>query len=67
MAGAVQAAVDRFGGVDAMVNNAGVVGMMGPIEDTDAAHFDCTLDINLRGVLFGIKHAARCGTWVELL
>ncbi len=59
MAGAVQAAVDRFGGIDAMVNNAAVIGMLGSIEDMDVASFDRTLEINLRGVLLGIKHAGR--------
>ncbi|GAB4820213.1 hypothetical protein N2152v2_007259 [Parachlorella kessleri] len=59
VAAAVQAAVDRFGGLHVMLNNAGVVGGMGPIEDMSAESFSRTLDINLKGVFHGIKHAAR--------
>ncbi len=44
----VQATVDAFGGLDIMVNNAGVAS-----ED-----WDTTLAVNLSGVYYGCKHAA---------
>jgi NAD(P)-dependent dehydrogenase (short-subunit alcohol dehydrogenase family) len=42
-----------------MVNNAGIVGVVGPIASTPADAFDATLAVLLRGVFLGMKHAAR--------
>ena len=56
--GAVQQAVERFGRLDCMFNNAGLAGVAGPIEETDLDGFDDTIAILLRGVVAGIKHAA---------
>lgn len=60
---AVQAAVERFGGLDIMVNNAGIAGQLSCpealLENQDFAEFDRLIQINLRGVALGIKHAAR--------
>jgi NAD(P)-dependent dehydrogenase (short-subunit alcohol dehydrogenase family) len=56
---AVGAAVEHFGRLDCMFNNAGVVGVIGPIADTDADAWDRTMAVLLRGVFLGIKHAAR--------
>ena len=57
----VQAAVARtietFGGLDILVNNAGVVTPVGPLEDADPDAWGKTIDINLKGVMYGI-HAA---------
>ena len=57
--GAVEHAVDRFGRLDAIFNNAGFGGVMEPIVDVDEAAYDETMDGLLKGVFFGIKHAAR--------
>jgi NAD(P)-dependent dehydrogenase (short-subunit alcohol dehydrogenase family) len=54
----VQAVVAQYGAVDIMVNNAGIGYLMQPIVETDAASWDAVLGVNLRGVFFGIKHAA---------
>ncbi len=42
-----------------MVNNAGIVGAVGPIAKTTVESWDTTIAILLRGVFLGIKHAAR--------
>jgi NAD(P)-dependent dehydrogenase (short-subunit alcohol dehydrogenase family) len=57
-AAAVQAAVDRFGGLDIVVNNAGVEFTSLLVDlDPDAARKQ--LEVNLLGTALGIKHAFR--------
>ena len=48
-----------FGGLDDIFNNAGVIGAVGPLWDLDEEDWDYTFDILVKGVFFGIKHAAR--------
>jgi NAD(P)-dependent dehydrogenase (short-subunit alcohol dehydrogenase family) len=56
--GLVQAAVDHFGKIDVMLNVAGIAeGQL--VEDITEAHYRRTLDVDLHGVLFGMKHAIR--------
>ncbi|WP_272874648.1 SDR family NAD(P)-dependent oxidoreductase [Roseomonas haemaphysalidis] len=50
------AAVERFGGVDAWINNAGI-GALGRFEDISVEDHARTVDVNLKGVIFG-SHAA---------
>ncbi|WP_250657574.1 SDR family oxidoreductase [Alkalimarinus coralli] len=45
----------RWGGVDVVVNNAGVGGTAGPIEDVSLADWQWVLDVNLMGVVRGCK------------
>jgi NAD(P)-dependent dehydrogenase (short-subunit alcohol dehydrogenase family) len=59
IAAAVDLAVERFGRLDIMFNNAGIVGAVGPIADTPVEAWDNTMSILLRGVFLGTKHAAR--------
>lgn len=56
--GAVDAA-DEFGGIDIMINNAGIVGPTGPVTDIAYEEYRDLMDINLDGVFLGSKFAAR--------
>jgi len=55
---AVSHAVDVYGRLDCMFNNAGVAGAVGPIESVTVEAFDGTVAVLLRGVFLGVKHAA---------
>ncbi len=59
IAAAVDLAVQSFGGLHGMVNNAGIVGAIGSITQTSAEAYDRTMAILCRGVFLGMKHAAR--------
>ena len=58
VAAAVDATVAEFGRLDIMLNVAGI-GLGAPIETTDMTIYDKVLDVNLRGVFHGMKHASR--------
>lgn len=47
----------RFGSLDVMANNAGVVGVTGSIGTTELAEWDKTVSILLTSVFLGTKHA----------
>ena len=57
MAALVDLAVDSFGQLDVMFNNAGIVGARGPIDQTPDAEWRFTIDVLLGGVFYGMKHA----------
>ena len=54
--GAVQAAVDAFGGLDVVVNNAGVE-VVKPLVEQSEEEFSRLMDVNIKGVFLGIKHS----------
>jgi NAD(P)-dependent dehydrogenase (short-subunit alcohol dehydrogenase family) len=51
-------ALDAFGRVDAVLNVAGI-GHQAMLEDITMERYDQTLDVDLRGVLLGMKHGIR--------
>ena len=55
---AIQAALDEFGRVDAVLNVAGIGGPQ-PIHELTMDDFDKTMNVNLRGVLLGMKYGIR--------
>ncbi|WP_160725087.1 acetoin reductase [Bacillus sp. USDA818B3_A] len=54
----VQKAVDTFGSVDVFINNAGIEGQVAPLSQADPNAVDRVLDINVKGVIYGIQAAA---------
>ncbi|TRZ60076.1 SDR family oxidoreductase [Pseudomonas alloputida] len=52
------AAEAAFGGVDVLVNNAGIM-RLAPLADSDDALFDCQIAINLKGTFNTLREAAR--------
>jgi NAD(P)-dependent dehydrogenase (short-subunit alcohol dehydrogenase family) len=52
----VAAAVDKFGGVDIALLNAGIEGIVKPITDYDIEMFDKVIAVNVRGVFLGLKY-----------
>lgn len=55
----VDFAVKELGGLDAMVNNAGIGEDEQPIDEKSAEAWNRILSINLTGAFYGLKHAAR--------
>jgi 3alpha(or 20beta)-hydroxysteroid dehydrogenase len=54
---AVQTAIDRFGKLDVLVNNAAIVIPRVPIEERTVAEWDQVMAVNAKGVFLGTKHA----------
>jgi NAD(P)-dependent dehydrogenase (short-subunit alcohol dehydrogenase family) len=52
---AVQQAVERFGGIDVVINNASAI-QLTPTEQTEAKRFDLMQSINVRGTFLVVKH-----------
>jgi NAD(P)-dependent dehydrogenase (short-subunit alcohol dehydrogenase family) len=59
VAAAVDRGVQRFGRLDCVVNNAGVSGAFGPIDELEVEDWDYTFAVVMRGVFLGVKHGAR--------
>jgi len=54
---AISLAVSQFGGLDLMVNNAGIAGPLKKFNAVDPTDFDKMVAINLKSVWYGIKAA----------
>lgn len=52
----IDATRERFGGLDVLVNNAGI-GLRGPVDEMDMADYDRMMDTNLRGMYLGCRFA----------
>lgn len=53
----ISKAQDRFGSVDVLVNNAGVIEPIARLDDSDPADWARVVDINLMGVYHGLRAA----------
>lgn len=53
----VQAAVDRFGGVDALVNNAGLIEPMARLQDVEVEAWERLMAVNVTGAMLMIQAA----------
>lgn len=52
----VDEAVSKFGGVDALFNNAGIEGKVAPIDQYPTDVFERVMAVNVTGVFLGMKH-----------
>ncbi|WP_106847810.1 SDR family NAD(P)-dependent oxidoreductase [Blastococcus sp. Marseille-P5729] len=55
----VRSSIDTYGGLDVLVNNAGLGGAFGSVTETSVEDWDFTFEVLVRGVFLGVKHAAR--------
>jgi NAD(P)-dependent dehydrogenase (short-subunit alcohol dehydrogenase family) len=69
---AIDAAAARFGGLNIIVNNAGISGSPKPTDQVTEAEWDRVQAVNVKGVFFGTKHtiphlrAAKGGAIINL-
>ena len=54
---AVQASVEKFGGLDVLIGNASVIAPISHLRDADPAGWGHAIDINLKGVFHGMRAA----------
>ena len=52
----VQAAVERYGGIDVFLDNAGIEGVVTPIHEYPEDVFRKVMDVNVVGVFLGLKY-----------
>jgi NAD(P)-dependent dehydrogenase (short-subunit alcohol dehydrogenase family) len=52
----VQAAIDRYGGIDIFLDNAGIEGAIAPIHEYPADVFQKVMDVNVIGAFLGLKY-----------
>jgi NADP-dependent 3-hydroxy acid dehydrogenase YdfG len=59
LAALVNLALERFGKLDVLINNAGI-GPISPFDDLRVEEWEDMIDVNIKGVLYGIAAALRC-------
>ncbi|WP_299401050.1 SDR family oxidoreductase [uncultured Roseobacter sp.] len=57
MAASVDATVETFGGLDVLINNAGVIEPIAHLSEADPEAWGDVIDINLKGVFYGMRAA----------
>ena len=55
----VQATKEKYGRIDIFFNNAGIVGKLARMTEITAENFDTVLNVNLKGVFYGLKHVLK--------
>lgn len=55
----VKQTVDKFGKIDGFFNNAGIEGKQNLTEDFGIDEFDKVIDVNLKGVFYGLKYVLK--------
>ena len=54
---AIETTISRFGKIDALINNAGMSGYAGPLENAPLENINQVIDINLKGAMYMMKYA----------
>ena len=54
----IQTAMDKFGRIDCLFNNAGIPGKAGGVENLEGGQIHSELAVLINGVLYGMKHVA---------
>ena len=66
----IDRAVAEFGGLDVLVNNAGLIDPIARLEDSDPVAWSTIADVNLKGVYYGMRFAipamAEAGTVINI-
>ena len=57
MADVIDKTIDRFGGLDVLIGNAGMIEPISFMADTDPDAFSKAIDVNLKGVFYGMRAA----------
>lgn len=52
----VASAINRYGHIDYLFNNAGIEGLLGPLESNSEEIIDTVLSVNIKGILLCLKH-----------